>query len=98
MDKRYFAKDIPNGIDYLFVDNDHDEMTTRWVFDTLMPWKCKDNCLVHFHDLYIEGDWKITSPHGESVVIEDNKDVLSKVYWTWEEGTGRSSAWFQYKQ
>lgn len=91
------AKDIPKGVEYLFVDNCHDEETTKWVFEVMLPWFCKPNCLVHFHDLYIEKDWEISSPHGESQVIADNKKVLSKVYWAWEEGNGRSSAWFQYK-
>jgi hypothetical protein len=91
------ATDIPKDIDYLFVDNFHDEETTKWVFDELLPKYGKPGCLVHFHDLYIQGDWQITSSHGESIVIGNHKDVLSKVYWTWEEGTQRSSAWFQFK-
>ena len=91
------AYNIPDGIEYLFVDNCHDDTTTEWVFSTLIK-KCRPGCLIHFHDLYIEDDWHITSPHGESQVIGEHKDILSKVYWTWEEGNGRSSAWFQYKQ
>lgn len=95
------ADNIPHGIDYLFIDNHHDEEITRWVFNTLLPDYCADKCLVHFHDLSFVGDFEPQGNFtGETAVIEElhksNKLPLTKVYWTWEEGLGRSSSWWRY--
>lgn len=96
------AKDLPKGIEYLFIDNDHDEDTTKWVLKTLIPWNCKDYCLVHFHDVYVHDDWEFGTSHGESVVLGEmyktGKLPFTKVYWTYEEGNNRTSSWFQYKR
>jgi hypothetical protein len=95
------ADDIPDGIDYLFVDNYHDIETTAWVFNTLIK-KCKPGALVHFHDIPIYDDFKIgkeTFP--ETHILVDlhrtNELPLEKLYWTWEEGNRMESTWWKYK-
>lgn len=99
------ATDIPDNIDYLFVDNSHDYKTTKWVFEYLLPKKCVDNCLVHFDDIVIYGDFKFSVDGG---VPKDNEMAyfyelekkgelpLKKVFWGWEEGIGISSSWWRY--
>lgn len=95
------AIDIPDGIDYLFVDNYHDEKTTKWVFKTLIK-KCKPGALVHFHDLCLEGDYIIGKENFPEVNImvelhKKGKLPLEKLYWTWEEGKQWESTWWIYK-
>lgn len=95
------ADDLPDNIEYVFVDNCHDRETTEWVFNTLIK-KCKPGCLVHFHDMSIHKDFEIAlDPHGEIVYIvelhKQGKLPLEKLYWTYEEGEGRSSTWWTLK-
>jgi hypothetical protein len=95
------ATDIPDNIDYLFVDNYHDEVTTRWVFDTLIK-KCKPGALVHFHDLKIRDDFVIDEVNFAEIEVmgELHKKgllPLEKLYWTWEEGEQKESTWWIYK-
>lgn len=104
------ANDLPDDIDYLFVDNSHDYETTDWVFKYLLPKKCRDGALVHFHDLVIWGDHKFTMPNipdgipdgGELKyfyeLVHSHKLPLEKIYWTWEEGLGGSSTWWRFKK
>jgi predicted O-methyltransferase YrrM len=62
------ANDIPDNIDYLFIDNYHDEETTNWVFDYLIK-KCSPNALIHIHDLSIGGNF---GEGGEFKVLADS--------------------------
>lgn len=96
------AQDIPDELDYLFIDNYHDYETTKWVFDVLLP-KCKPGALVHFHDLRIRGDGEIDPggfPDEAKYVISQttiNGGPLEKLYWSWENGGRWESTWFLYK-
>jgi predicted O-methyltransferase YrrM len=103
------TNDIPDNIDYLFVDNSHDYETTKWVFEYLLPKKCINGALVHFHDLVIHGEFEFTMPSsnnippdGEQKYFYDlnklGKFPLEKIYWTWEEGFPWSSTWWIYKK
>jgi len=99
------AKDLPKNIDYLFVDNSHDYDTTRWVFEDLLPNNCIDDCLVHFHDLHIAGDFKFEFEIKPETEIEymnnlnkEGKFPLKKIFWGWEEGKNMSSTWWRYKK
>ncbi len=95
---------IPDGLDYVFIDNYHDLDTTKWVFDTLLK-KCKPGALVHFHDLRmreVNGKW-IDDGGGfpdEPKIVIDNADYnggpLTKLFFYWENGNLRESAWFIY--
>ena len=89
------AKDIPDNIDYLFVDNSHDAWTTEWVFDYLLPKKTKPGALVHFHDLQIgRVDGKLKFLIGESnnwdemrvmqKLIDEGKLPLKEFFLAWE--------------
>lgn len=95
------AQDIPDQLDYLFIDNYHDYETTKWVFDVLLP-KCKPGALIHFHDLRIKGDWEEDTggfPDEIKYVISQakkNGGPLEKLYWSWEHGGRWESAWFIY--
>lgn len=99
------AQDVPDNIDYLFVDNSHDYLTTQWVFDHLLPEKCLDGALVHFHDLVIYGDYKfqatVTPKENEIAyfqeLIDKSKLPLKKILWGWESGIPMvSSTWWHY--
>jgi len=86
------AQDIPDNIEYLFVDNYHDDKTTEWVFEYLIPKKCKPGALIHFHDMQITGDDEfaigVSNDWGEMKVMKDLKDAkklpLKKVFYSWE--------------
>lgn len=96
--------DLPNNIDYLFVDNSHDYETTKWVFEYLLPKKCVKNCLVHIHDLVIRDEFVFEAAineHNEISYIYDlvkaNKLPLTKIFWGWETGMPMCSAtWWYY--
>lgn len=95
------ATDIVDGIDYLFVDNYHDKVTTEWVFDTLIK-KCRPGALVHFHDLKLRDDFvidEVNFPEVEIIANLAKKGILplEKLYWTWEEGELKESTWWIYK-
>ena len=95
------AEDIPEGLDYVFIDNYHDLATTKWVFDVLLP-KAKPGALVHFHDLRFRDDWISDGggfPDETRLVIEQadkNGGVLTKLYWAWETTGQSEGAWFIY--
>lgn len=95
------ADDIPEGLDYVFIDNSHDYETTKWVFDVLLP-KCKPGALIQIHDLRFRGDW-ITDgggfPEETKYVIsqaDKNGGCLTKLFWCWEFTGIAEGAWFIY--
>lgn len=94
------AEDIPDDLDYVFVDNYHDYETTKWVFDVLLP-KCKPGALVHFHDVKLKGDWEFEDggfPEEVKYVVsqaDKNGGPLTKLYWSWEHSSWEA-AWFTY--
>lgn len=96
------AKDIPNNIDYLFIDNDHDMKITKWVFKTLIK-KCRPGAIVAIHDLPLKGDFQKGKDGGfeetEYIIKLHNqgKLPLEKLYWTWEENGGGESTWWTYR-
>lgn len=95
------ATDLPDNIDYLFIDNNHDRETTEWVFNILLK-KCVPGAIVHFHDMSFHGDWK-----HKDAILDETKYVLElhekgilplkKLYWTYEEGDRQESTWWQYE-
>lgn len=97
------ATDIPNNIDYLFVDNYHDLETTKWVFETLIK-KCVPGALVQIHDIRVGGDYQFDyekNGWGEMQYMQDMVNSktfpLKKLYWSWEDGTNEhSSSWWTY--
>lgn len=92
------ATDIPDNIEYLFVDNCHDLLTTEWVFNSLLK-KCKKGCLVQIHDLPITGDFEIDPKANfpETFYMKDLYDLkklpLKKVYFAYEEGRSEATWW-----
>jgi predicted O-methyltransferase YrrM len=97
------ASDIPDGIDYLFIDNYHDLDTTKWVFDTLIH-KCKPGALVQIHDWSLKGDFERTewgNLKETDYVLElhqSGKLPLKKFYWTIDEGDlNKQSSWWIYE-
>ena len=102
------TKNLPDNIDYLFVDNYHDYETTKWVFEYLLPKKCKKGALVHFHDLVIHGNFEFDMPNydnippdGEQLYLHElnksGKLPLEKIFWGWEHNVGSSATWWRYK-
>jgi predicted O-methyltransferase YrrM len=96
------AEDLPDNIDYLFVDNYHDVAITEWLFNTLFK-KLRPGALVQIHDIPLIGD--LESPRdsvfGETTYIVDlykaGKLPLEKVYFTFEEGHQWESSWWIYR-
>lgn len=97
------ATDIPDNIDYLFIDNYHDELTTDWVFNTLFK-KCIDNCLVHFHDIQLSDDTQFVANAFEGEIgvfkkyINSGNFPLTREYFTYPEGNNGSSTWWRLKK
>lgn len=94
---------LPNNIEYLFLDHGHDEPMNHWVLEELIPKHCKDGCLVQIHDLPIHDDWVIEpNPWNEASLLKDyhvaGKLFLKKVYWTYEEGNKMESTWWTYQK
>ncbi len=93
---------IPDNIEYLFVDNSHDEKTTKWLFSKLLP-KCKPGAIVMIHDVPLLEDWTLASRgvFEEAKIIKEMHDngtlPLEKLYWNYHEGGGRESTWWTYK-
>lgn len=95
------ATDIPDNIEYLFVDNNHDRITTEWVFSTLLK-KCKPGALIHFHDLSLQGNFEIVRtrlPEADVMLAMHDAGTLplKKIYWTFEEGDRWESTWWEYE-
>jgi predicted O-methyltransferase YrrM len=95
------ANDVPQGIDYLFIDNNHDLETTRWAFDTLLK-RCVPNCLIQIHDIPLRGNFEVR-PEGRNFeevayiidLQKEGKLPFKKEYWTWEENTRAESSWWR---
>lgn len=95
------ADDIPDNIDYLFVDNSHDGPTTTWLFDTLIK-KCNPGAIVQIHDIPFVKDFylKKTNVFSETVdILNMHKNgtlPLKKLYWA-SEDTDWESSWWEYQ-
>ncbi len=95
-------EELPDGIDYLFIDNCHDLEITKWVFSTLLK-KCVPGCLVQIHDIQLVGDFEVgrgASLEEQNLILQlHNEGVLplKKFYWTWEEGTALESSFWIYE-
>jgi len=100
------AEDIPDGLDYVFIDNSHDTKTTEWVFEVLLK-KCRPGAIVHFHDLYIKDDMTfvfegdVSEMEVMEKLIKKGNFPLERLFFYYEvskENTGPiTSAWFTYK-
>jgi predicted O-methyltransferase YrrM len=96
------ATDLPDKIDYLFIDNYHDKVTTEWVFNTLIK-KCVKGCLVQMHDVRLIGDYE--APYGgiqeeAQYLVDMHKDgtlPLEKLYWGYEYEAPIESTWWILK-
>lgn len=96
---------IPDNIDFLFHDTDHDLRTTQWVFENIIP-KLSDGALVNFHDWSvkeIDREWVAKEkawPETEYMLKlhKTGKLPLEKLYFNYEEGKGREAGFFIYKQ
>ena len=94
------ATDIPENIEYLFVDNSHDGPTTDWLFDYLLP-KCVPGAIVQIHDIPLFPDFTTKK---ENVFQETTEIIrrhkagtlpLKKLYCA-SEDTGWESSWWEY--
>lgn len=82
---------VPEEIDFLFHDSDHDRDTTDWVLNNIFP-RLKKGALVIFHDWAVwEEDGKWIAKDGawpETQYIlelhEQGKLPLKKVYWNYK--------------
>lgn len=85
---------IPQEIDFLYHDSDHDTGTTQWVVDNIFP-RLKKGSLVIFHDWAVEeinGKWVGKGSQGkggwgETQLLMDLHEKgqlpLEKVYWNY---------------
>ena len=97
-------KHVPEEIDFLFHDTDHDLETTKWVVDNIFP-RLKDGALVILHDWAVQdikGKWVAKTgawPETEYLIELHDKGQLplEKVYWNY----GNPNIWelgvFKYR-
>lgn len=85
------ADDLPDEIDYLFLDHNHDDETTHWSFTKMLD-RVKKGGLIQIHDIPLRDDFVIGKEHGvfpETRIIVDmhEKGILpfEKLYWLFEE-------------
>ena len=94
--------ELPNNIDYLFVDNCHDLATTEWVFETLLK-NCVPGAIVQIHDVPLREDFykgKTGLFPETDFIIKLHKEgrlPLEKMYWANEENPDIESTWWRYK-
>jgi cephalosporin hydroxylase len=100
-------EEIPDKLDFLFVDTDHDLETTKWILKNIFP-RLKDKALVIFHDwavAEIEGKWIGKGAGGvggwpETQYLmelhEQGKLPLKKLYWNWESTRSWETGFFEY--
>lgn len=82
---------IPEKLDFAFIDTDHDLATTEWIVDNIFP-RLKKGALLVFHD------WAVTDVNGEWTVKDggwpetqylcdlhkQGKFNYKKIFWTWK--------------
>lgn len=96
---------IPEKVDFLYHDTDHDFDTTKWVLDNIFP-KLKEGALVIFHDWAVEdkdGKWIAKGgawPETEYMIKlhEEGKLPLEKVYWNYHNPGQWETGVFTYKK
>lgn len=96
------AKDIPDKIEYLFVDNSHDGPTTDWVFSYLLP-RCVPGAIIQIHDIPLNKDFSLKKDSGvfkeTSQIIQMHKNhtlPLKKLYLA-SVDTEWESSWWEYR-
>lgn len=95
------ATDIPDKIEYLFVDNSHDGPTTTWLFDYLLP-KCVPGAIVQIHDIPITGNFQLKKDNGvfpettEIIKRFKEKTLPLKELYMASRDTQWESSWWEY--
>jgi hypothetical protein len=101
--------EVPEEIDFLYHDSDHDAETTVWVYNNIFP-RLKDGALVIFHDWAVEdheGVWSGKGPNGtggwpETTIMMDlhnaGKLPLEKVYWNYHNPGDWETGVFYYRK
>lgn len=86
---------VPDKLDFLMVDTDHDLNTTQWILDNIFP-RLIDGALVIFHDWAVtdkNDKWEGKGPNGagswpETQLLielhEAGRFPLEKVYWNYD--------------
>lgn len=96
--------DVPEKIDFLFHDSDHDLATTEWVMENIFP-RLTPGALVIFHDWAVEDKNDVWVPKDgcwpETTLLCDlhNKGELKlkKVYWNYNNPHGWETGVFTYE-
>ncbi len=96
---------VPEEIDFLFHDSDHDLSTTIWVHNNIFP-RLKDGALVIFHDWAVEekdGKWVGKDnqwPETELLTALHNQGKLhmEKVYWNFHNPGNWETGVFYYRK
>ena len=101
---------IPNNIDFLFHDTDHDLKTTSWIFEHVIP-KLKNGALVNFHDWPVkdvEGVWLSKQDIKKDTIWPETEYILElykagklpfeKLYFSYEERGNTEAGFFIYRK
>ncbi len=95
---------VPEQLDFLMVDNDHDLATTVWIFEHILP-RVKKGSLIVFHDWDIwEDDKGLHYKGGEKPSWQETEMManmyiqgvlpMEKVFWTYNNpGVWETSFW-----
>lgn len=94
------AKDLPQEIDYLFLDHSHNEKLSKWTWKTLIP-RVKKGGLIQIHDIPLRGNFELGKldgvfPETKQIIEMHAKGVLpfEKLYWLFEEDNTREGSWW----
>lgn len=99
---------VPNEIDFLFQDTDHDLENCLWYLKNIFP-RLKDGALVGIHDWSVRmKDGKLAYEGGSFPeiqhlisLIEKNELPLQKLFWTWDHEDLRpniATSFWRYKK
>lgn len=100
---------VPESLDFLFLDSDHDEKVTAWIVDNIFS-RLKEGALVAIHDWAVEdvnGKWIGKGDKGiggwpETQYLmnlhEQGKLPLEKLYWNWHNPGSYEASFWIYKK
>jgi predicted O-methyltransferase YrrM len=95
------ATDIPESIDYLFLDHSHNDILTTWTWEKVLP-RVKKGGLIQIHDIPLKDDMSIGKSDGvfpETRIIVDmyQKGILpfEKLYFLFPECGAEGSWWIK---
>lgn len=99
------AADIPDNLDFVFIDSNHEQASTDWYIEHIFP-KIVPGGLVAIHDFAVtedeNGEWRGKGADGSGGLAEtqilmdlqkEGKLPLEKIYWMYPDSEAWGHAW-----